>query len=136
MNKLDVRPPSTYVDIIGETTKTMEVVVKKNLADDIKFVGPRYQPRDLKLAHKCELPFETSGVLLLGIKDGVKMLEYINNGQPTRTYKVQGKLGIATSTMFASGKLVEQTTCKHITRTTIDKLLASLQSSHQKAMFR
>lgn len=135
MNGLDVRPPDNYVHIDGETTSRMTVRVEPSYADHPLVVGPRYQPQDFKLFWANKLATEMSGVLLMGVNRGTGMVHKISESNPTRFFKVKGLLGQATETYFITGKIREKTTWKHIKRTHIDRICASVQSSHQKRMF-
>ncbi|KAF7387882.1 hypothetical protein HZH66_010649 [Vespula vulgaris] len=112
LNEMEVRPPDNYVVIEGKTNEKLEVIVRPNYADDELVVGPRYQYNDISLSAANRLSIDTSGVLICGI----------NGGQATNNH-------------FKTGKIIEKSTYKHIKRAHIDKICASMQSSHQKKMF-
>lgn len=70
----------------------------------------------------------------MGIRDG-RNAKRIRENRPTRAYRVKGKLGEATDNFFKDGKIIERTTFRHVKPYHIEKLLANIQTSHQKKMF-
>ncbi|KAF7281998.1 pseudouridylate synthase TRUB2, mitochondrial [Rhynchophorus ferrugineus] len=135
MNELEVRPPINYVAIEGNPSKKLSVSVKPNLADHPLVVGPRYQEQDLPVSWSNYLGWNTSGVLLFGIRSGTKQAKFIRENKPARVYKVKGVLGQATDNCFKSGKVVERSTWKHVKRHNMERFLSAMQASHQKKMF-
>ncbi|KAI4503047.1 hypothetical protein M0802_002091 [Mischocyttarus mexicanus] len=135
LNEMHVRPPDDYIVIEGKTNETMNVVVRPNYGDDPLVVGPRYQERDIKFSFVNPLRPDISGVLVCGINDGNVLTNKIRDSKPTRCYRLKGILGRATANHFKTGKLVEKSTFNHVRRVHIDKICASMQSSHQKKMF-
>ncbi|KAK2586348.1 hypothetical protein KPH14_010640 [Odynerus spinipes] len=135
LNEMKVRPPDPYISIEGETTTKMRVITHPNYADDPLVVGPRYQEKDIKFAAVNRVEIDTCGVLIFGINKGTKFTNQIRESRPTRCYRLKGILGQATNTHFKTGKIVEKSTYKHVKRSYIDKICASMQSSHQKKMF-
>lgn len=63
LNELEVRPPTTHVSIVGDTTKELDVQVKPSFADHPAVVGPRYIPEELYISTGNFLGYHTSGVL-------------------------------------------------------------------------
>ncbi|XP_015126934.1 mitochondrial mRNA pseudouridine synthase Trub2 [Diachasma alloeum] len=135
LNGLDVRPPENYVHIDGDTTKQMTVRVEPSYADHPLVVGPRYQPDDFKLSWAHRMSPDMSGIMLIGVNGGTRMVHKIKESNATRFFKVKGVLGQATDNYFITGRIRERTTWKHVKRTHIDRMCASMQSSHQKRMF-
>ncbi|KAB1280573.1 Mitochondrial mRNA pseudouridine synthase TRUB2 [Camelus dromedarius] len=56
------------------------------------------------------------------------------NAHLTKEYTVRGLLGKATDDFCEDGRLVEKTTYDHVTREKLDRILALIQGSHQKAL--
>jgi len=135
MNKLKTRPPGDYVQIEGPTNKPMTVTVGPSFADHPLLLGPRYQLEDVKIYFANRLPTDCSGLLICGINNGWHTIKQLREARPTKFYKVKGILGKATSNFFVNGRVVEKTTFKHVRREHIDKICATMQSSHQKNMF-
>lgn len=135
LNAMKVRPPEPYVMIEGETNKQLTVSVRRSFADNTLVVGPRYQPQDLKLNWANHLHQHTSGVVVCGINNGTKLVHKIKKAAPTRFYRLKGILGQATENYHISGKIREKSAYKFLRRSHIDKVCASMQSSHQKKMF-
>ncbi|XP_015596868.1 mitochondrial mRNA pseudouridine synthase Trub2 isoform X1 [Cephus cinctus] len=135
LNEMHVRPPTTYVCIEGETNKPMTVSTRPSFADNILAAGPRYQEKDIKLFCPIMPGKDTSGVVVTGIGKGTKIAYKLLESKTTRHYKLKGTLGQATNNYFISGKIVEKSTYKHVRRHMIDKICASMQSSHQRKMF-
>lgn len=135
MNALEGRPPTGYVAIEGEPTEKLTITVRPNLADHPLVVGPRFQERDLPVSWSNFLGWNTSGVLIFGIRSGTSQAKYIRENMPTRAYRIKGSLGQATDNCFKSGKVVERSTWKHVRRENMDRFLSAMQASHQKKMF-
>jgi len=53
---------------------------------------------------------------------------------PLQDYTVRGLLGKATDDFCEDGRLVEKSTYDHVTREKLDRILALIQGSHQKAL--
>ncbi|XP_011302400.1 probable tRNA pseudouridine synthase 2 [Fopius arisanus] len=135
LNGLDVRPPENYVHIEGDTTKKMTVSVEPSYADHPLIVGPRYQPTDFKMSWAHQISTDMSGIMLVGINKGTRMVSKIKQSNPMRFFKVKGILGQATDNYFITGRIREKSTWKHIKRINIDRVCSSIQFSHQRRMF-
>nr|KAF6283185.1 TruB pseudouridine synthase family member 2 [Pipistrellus kuhlii] len=70
--------------------------------------------------------------------EGVKEAHRLCSAGPSMTdgqdYTVLGLLGKATDDFREDGRLVERTTYDHVTREKLDRILAVIQGSHQKAL--
>lgn len=73
---------------------------------------------------------------MLGLRNGARIAKYIRENKPTRSYRVSGRLGEATEGGFIGQKVIEKSTWRHIKLGHIEKLLATMQASHQKEMFK
>ncbi|XP_069436170.1 pseudouridylate synthase TRUB2, mitochondrial isoform X2 [Ovis canadensis] len=72
--------------------------------------------------------------LVLGVGHGCGLLTDMYNAHLTKDYTVRGLLGKATDDFCEDGRLVEKTTYDHVTREKLDRILAVIQGSHQKAL--
>ncbi|XP_046831223.1 mitochondrial mRNA pseudouridine synthase Trub2 [Vespa crabro] len=135
LNEMEVRPPDNYVMIEGKTNEKLKVVVRPNYGDNQLVVGPRYQPSDISFSSANHLHTDSCGVLICGINSGNLLINKIRESKPSRCYRLKGILGQATNNHFKTGKIVEKSTYNHVRRINIDKICASMQSSHQKKMF-
>ncbi|XP_009186365.1 mitochondrial mRNA pseudouridine synthase TRUB2 isoform X2 [Papio anubis] len=72
--------------------------------------------------------------LVLGVGHGCRLLTDMYNAHLTKDYTVRGLLGKATDDFCEDGRLVEKTTYDHVTREKLDRILAMIQGSHQKAL--
>lgn len=135
LNQMKCRPCSDYIQIEGDPMKHLTVIRKENLADHPLVVGPRYDQKDVRCTWSNFLGFNTSGILLMGLQNGTKMAALIRSNKLMRSYRVKGLLGRATDNFYKDGKVVEKTTMGFIKSHHIDRLLSSMQSSHQRKMF-
>ncbi|XP_073956506.1 pseudouridylate synthase TRUB2, mitochondrial [Choristoneura fumiferana] len=135
LNALPDRPIEQRVEIVGATNEPMTVKLVPNYADDPLACGPRYIHDDFRCSWATHLGLFSSGVLLLGINDGTKLTYNLNTSRLTRAFKVHGQLGKATDTFFWNGKTMERSTYSHVTREKIDRVVAHMQSSHQKTIY-
>ncbi|XP_050525373.1 pseudouridylate synthase TRUB2, mitochondrial [Daktulosphaira vitifoliae] len=135
LNSLEVRPPEDRVVITGDTTKELKVNIEPSYADNILVVGPRYQSEDFKCIWATHLASRISGVIIMGINSGTKMVYQLDHNYPIRTYHLHGQLGLMTKNMFIDGKVVEKGRYDFIKRENVDKLMSTIQASSQKKMF-
>ncbi|CAH0559662.1 unnamed protein product [Brassicogethes aeneus] len=135
LNNMECRSISERVVIEGNPLEKLTVNVVPNLADHPAVVGPRYLPDELPASWSNYLGWNTCGILLFGLREGTRTAKYLRENRPMRAYKLKGTLGKATDNGLASGKVVEKSTWKHVTKSHMEKLLSSIQSSHQKQMF-
>lgn len=132
---MEVRPPIKYVAIEGPTNQEMKIVVRDSYADNPLITGPRYQEEDFKLSSANLMSRESSGVLVCGINLGTRLVHKIRESRLTKFYRIKGMLGQAKDNDFATGRIIEKSTWKHIKRHNIDHMCALMQGSHQRKMF-
>ncbi|XP_074149888.1 pseudouridylate synthase TRUB2, mitochondrial isoform X2 [Sminthopsis crassicaudata] len=94
--------------------------------------GPKYTSVKVGVGHRLDV--KSSGVLVLGVGHGNKLLTDIYNAHLTKDYTVRGLLGKATDDFSDEGRLIEKTTYDHVTPEKLSRILAVIQGSHQKAM--
>ncbi|KAG8227218.1 hypothetical protein J437_LFUL003424 [Ladona fulva] len=95
------------------STETVEII-KSILASDF--------PIDiLKVGHGGVLDKTATGVLVLGLCNGCKILPKFLHG--TKNYEVKGRLGISTSTYNETGEIVDQLPYDHVTKDDLSKCL-------------
>lgn len=133
---LKQRPPIDHVWIEGPTNKEMTVAVGPSYADHPLLTGPRYRVEDVRLLLANALHYDMSGLLVVGIGRGTKIAHKIREAKHTKFYRVKGILGQATDNFFTNGRVVEKSNFHHVHRHHIDMICASMQSSHQKEMFK
>ncbi|XP_025915406.1 mitochondrial mRNA pseudouridine synthase TRUB2 [Apteryx rowi] len=80
------------------------------------------------------LDAKASGVLVLGLGHGNKLLARLHACHLTKVYTVGGLFGKATDDFSDTGKLVEKTTFDHITREKLERILAVIQGTNHKAL--
>uniref|UniRef100_H0YZT5 TruB pseudouridine synthase family member 2 n=1 Tax=Taeniopygia guttata TaxID=59729 RepID=H0YZT5_TAEGU len=102
------------------------------LADHPLVRGPRF--RKLKIGAGHRLDVKASGVFVLGIGHGNKLLTDLYNCHLTKVYTVGGLFGKATDDFSDTGNLIEKTTFDHITREKLERILAVIQGTNQKAL--
>ncbi|XP_068012217.1 pseudouridylate synthase TRUB2, mitochondrial isoform X2 [Melanerpes formicivorus] len=115
----------------GETTRLVAVRVPV-LADHPLVRGQQF--RRLKIGAGHRLDVKASGVFVLGIGHGNKLLTDLHNCHLTKVYTVGGLFGKATDDFSDTGKLVEKTTFDHITREKLERILAVIQGTNHKAL--
>ncbi|XP_008312368.1 pseudouridylate synthase TRUB1 [Cynoglossus semilaevis] len=88
----------------------------------VKNVNPRKrQKHDLKVGHGGTLDSPASGVLVVGVGKGTKMLSTMLTG--SKKYTAVVELGKATDTLDATGKVILEKDFDHITRMDIEEKL-------------
>ncbi|XP_045419257.1 mitochondrial mRNA pseudouridine synthase TRUB2 isoform X1 [Lemur catta] len=117
--------------------------------------GPAFTSLRVGVGHRLDA--QASGVLVFGVGQGRRLLTEMYNAHLTKAasapghgnpgshleggpltgsqdYTVRGLLGKATDDFCEDGRLVEKTTYDHVTREKLDRILAVMQGSHQKAL--
>ncbi|XP_012495303.1 PREDICTED: probable tRNA pseudouridine synthase 2 [Propithecus coquereli] len=94
--------------------------------------GPAFTSLKIGVGHRLDA--QASGVLVFGVGQGCRLLTDMYNVHLTKDYTVRGLLGKATDDFREDGRLVEKTTYDHVTREKLDRILAMIQGSHQKAL--
>ncbi|XP_048181202.1 mitochondrial mRNA pseudouridine synthase TRUB2 isoform X2 [Corvus hawaiiensis] len=82
----------------------------------------------------ARVPVLADHPLVLGIGHGNKLLTELYNCHLTKVYTVGGLFGKATDDFSDTGNLVEKTTFDHITREKLERILAVIQGTNQKAL--
>uniref|UniRef100_A0A8C8TX82 TruB pseudouridine (psi) synthase family member 2 n=1 Tax=Peromyscus maniculatus bairdii TaxID=230844 RepID=A0A8C8TX82_PERMB len=94
--------------------------------------GPAFTSLKIGVGHR--LDGQASGVLVLAVGHGCRLLTDMYEAHLTKDYTVRGLLGRATDNFCEDGRLIEKTTYDHVTRELLDRILAIIQGSHQKAL--
>ncbi|XP_063291127.1 pseudouridylate synthase TRUB1 [Pelobates fuscus] len=77
----------------------------------------------LKIGHGGTLDSSASGVLVVGIGDGTKLLNSMLSG--SKKYTTIGEMGKATDTLDASGTVTEEKSYDHVRKDDLEKVLQS-----------
>ncbi|XP_014426984.1 pseudouridylate synthase TRUB2, mitochondrial isoform X1 [Pelodiscus sinensis] len=94
--------------------------------------GPNFTHLKIGVGHRLDT--KSSGVLVLGVGHGNKLLTDLYDAHLTRTYTVRGLFGKATDDFSDTGKLIEKTTFDHVTRDKLERILAVIQGTNHKAL--
>nr|BAC41040.1 unnamed protein product [Mus musculus] len=94
--------------------------------------GPAFTNLKIGVGHRLDV--QASGVLVLAVGHGRSLLTDMYDAHLTKDYTVRGLLGKATDNFCEDGRLIEKTTYDHVTRERLDRILAVIQGSHQKAL--
>ncbi|XP_069465849.1 pseudouridylate synthase TRUB2, mitochondrial [Ambystoma mexicanum] len=140
LNSLKQKPTRNHVRFLlgggeasgGDAQLTLSATMMPVLADHHLVKGPNYT--HLKIGTGQRLDTRSSGVFVLGVGDGAKRLTEMYNGHFTKDYTVCGVFGKATDDFSDTGRLVEKTTYDHIVRDKLERILAVIQGTHQKAL--
>lgn len=139
LNSLKHRPPRQQIRFLPQSNDRSSGMELTNvvtsvpvLADHILVTGPAYTYLKIGVGHKLDK--KSSGVFVLGVGNGNKLLTDMYESHYTKDYAVSGMFGKATDDFSDDGKVIEKTTYKHITKDRLDRVLAMLQGSNQKAL--
>uniref|UniRef100_A0A8B9B9X3 TruB pseudouridine synthase family member 2 n=1 Tax=Anser brachyrhynchus TaxID=132585 RepID=A0A8B9B9X3_9AVES len=94
--------------------------------------GPRFTKLKVSAGHRLDV--KASGVFVLGVGHGNKLLTDRYHCHLTKVYTVGGLFGKATEDFSDTGKLVEKATFDHITREKLERILAVIQGTNHKAL--
>ncbi|XP_073502815.1 pseudouridylate synthase TRUB2, mitochondrial [Phyllobates terribilis] len=139
LNSLKQRPPRQQILFLPQSNEnSSEVKVAKvvtsvpTLADHLLVKGPSFTFLRLGVGHKLDT--RSSGVFVLGIGSGNKLLTDMYENHYTKDYTVCGMFGKATDDFTDTGKVIEKTTYQHITKDRLERVLAMIQGTNQKAL--
>ncbi|XP_069097543.1 pseudouridylate synthase TRUB2, mitochondrial isoform X2 [Pleurodeles waltl] len=116
------KPPGVHWKLVRDAVETNLLKVK----------GPNYTQLKVGAGHRLDV--KSSGVFVLGLGYGTKLLTNMYNANFTKDYTVCGLFGKATDDFSDTGRLVEKTTYDHIIRDKLERILAVIQGTHQKAL--
>ncbi|XP_041049908.1 mitochondrial mRNA pseudouridine synthase TRUB2 isoform X1 [Carcharodon carcharias] len=102
------------------------------LAGHPQVKGPAFVALKVGAGHRLDL--QSSGVLVLGVGNGNQQLAHLYNSHLTKEYTVKGSFGKATEDFSDTGRLIERTTYDHITLDRLERIIAVIQGSHQRAL--
>ncbi|KAM9837195.1 pseudouridylate synthase TRUB1 [Aulostomus maculatus] len=108
----------------GPTSATVLNALKEALLKEAGVQNPNPRKRkkqSLKIGHGGTLDSAASGVLVIGIGNGTKMLTAMLAG--SKKYVAVGELGKATDTLDATGSVTSEKDFEHITRLDIEDKL-------------
>ncbi|KAG7481072.1 hypothetical protein MATL_G00062800 [Megalops atlanticus] len=116
----------------GSTELTLTATCLPALAEHPRVTGPRFRKLRVGVGHRLDA--FSSGLLVLAVGQGNKLLTDLYNSHVTRDYTVEGEFGMATDDFSNTGRLIERTTYDHITRDKLERVLAMIQGANQKAL--
>lgn len=139
LNSLKQPPPRQQIRFLPQSNDDSSGVALTKvattvpvLADHILVTGPAFTCLKIGVGHKLDR--KSSGVFVLGVGQGNKLLPDMYESHYTKDYTVSGMFGKATDDFSDVGKVIEKTTYNHITRDKLDRVLAMIQGSNQKAL--
>ncbi|XP_018541263.1 LOW QUALITY PROTEIN: mitochondrial mRNA pseudouridine synthase TRUB2 [Lates calcarifer] len=111
---------------------TLSVASVPALSKHPLVTGPEFQYLQVGVGHRLDA--FSSGVLVLAVGNGNKILNDLYRTRITRDYTLEGEFGIATDDFSHMGHVVERSTYGHITQDKLDRVLAMLQGANQKSL--
>ncbi|XP_074526252.1 pseudouridylate synthase TRUB2, mitochondrial [Halichoeres trimaculatus] len=111
---------------------TLSATAVPVLSKHIRVTGPEFQHIKVGVGHR--LDSFSSGVLVLAVGKGNRILNDFQRAQVTRDYTLEGEFGTATDDFSHTGRVVERSTYDHITQDKLERVLAVLEGANQKAL--
>ncbi|KAL4613018.1 putative tRNA pseudouridine synthase 1 isoform X2 [Arapaima gigas] len=108
----------------GPTSADVLNKLKEKLLQEAgeKQTNPRKRKKQaLKMGHGGTLDSAASGVLVVGVGNGTKMLTTMLTG--SKKYTAIGELGKATDTLDATGTIIQEKSYEHVTRKDMEEKL-------------
>ncbi|XP_013418638.1 mitochondrial mRNA pseudouridine synthase TRUB2 [Lingula anatina] len=120
---------------VSETTNLPITVTLPDLRNHPRVIGDFVMKEDIKMSFIDPLHKYGTGVQLMGIADGCGQLQRLVKAKLVQVYHISGELGYATETFSEGGRLVEKSTWYHVNRSRLDRVIAMIQSAHQKHQY-
>ncbi|XP_077430617.1 pseudouridylate synthase TRUB2, mitochondrial [Vanacampus margaritifer] len=114
------------------TPKRLSAVSVPVLSKHLLVTGPEFRHIRVGVGHRLDT--FSSGVMVLAVGNGNKVLNDLYNTKVTRDYTLEGEFGTATDDFSHTGRVVERSTYDHITQDKLERVLAMLQGANQKAL--
>lgn len=159
MNSMD--PEDTPRVLIQHNNGKYAIETVKNSAELDLTIGPRYDPKEVRIIPANFLGFNTSGVLgkrmqwiphkidrrvfllffisrsfsVLGVNYGTSIVYRLREGPSIETFHVTGKFGKGYQDNFKGSLLTARASYRHIFSGKLFSLCASMQSLYQRQMF-
>ncbi|XP_035486463.2 mitochondrial mRNA pseudouridine synthase TRUB2 [Scophthalmus maximus] len=111
---------------------TLSVASVPALSHHPLVTGPEFRHIRVGVGHRLDA--SSSGVLVLAVGNGNKVLNDLYQTRTTRDYTLEGEFGSATDDFSDKGRVVERSTYDHITLDKLNRVLAMMQGANQKAM--
>ncbi|XP_056627360.1 pseudouridylate synthase TRUB1-like isoform X1 [Triplophysa dalaica] len=107
----------------GQTSAEVLGRLKKKLLREAGVANPnsRKRKKQVRIGHGGTLDSNSSGVLVIGIGEGTKMLTSLLKGP--KKYTAVAELGTATDTLDVKGNVVEEKKYDHITKEALEEKL-------------
>ncbi|KAM9859655.1 pseudouridylate synthase TRUB2, mitochondrial [Aulostomus maculatus] len=125
-----IEAPATGIDVPAPRRLTAACVPV--LAKHPLVTGPEFKHIRVGVGHRLDA--FSSGVLVLAVGNGNKVLNELYKSQVSRDYTLEGEFGTAARDFSHTGDTVESSTYDHITQDKLERLLAVLQGANQKAL--
>ncbi|XP_072209166.1 pseudouridylate synthase TRUB2, mitochondrial isoform X3 [Excalfactoria chinensis] len=135
LNAAPARPPRSRIRFLPADSAGPPGLVAVRvpvLAEHRLVRGPRFTQLKIGAGHRLDV--KASGVFVLGVGHGNKLLSHMHNCHLGKVYTVRGQFGKATEDFSDTGKLIEKTTFDHITREKLERILAVIQGTNHKAL--
>ncbi|XP_048821776.1 pseudouridylate synthase TRUB2, mitochondrial [Lagopus muta] len=135
LNAAPARPPRSRIRFLPAASAgppALEAVRVPVLAEHRLVRGPRFTQLKFGAGHRLDV--KASGVFVLGVGHGNKLLSHLYDCHLSKVYTVRGQFGKATVDFSDTGKLIEKTTFDHITREKLERILAVIQGTNHKAL--
>ncbi|KAL8174685.1 UNVERIFIED_CONTAM: hypothetical protein K2H54_051337 [Gekko kuhli] len=139
LNSLERPAPRQQIRFLPGTVEgkdgkelTLSVTQQPMLADHPLVSGPVFTHLKTGVGHRLDR--KSSGVLVLGVGHGNKLLDQVCHAHLSKTYTVRGLFGKATDDFSDTGKLIEKTTFDHITGEKLERIVSVIQGSNHKAL--
>ncbi|XP_061583242.1 mitochondrial mRNA pseudouridine synthase TRUB2 [Cololabis saira] len=94
--------------------------------------GPEFKRIRVGVGHRLDM--SSSGVLVLSVGNGNKVLNDLYGTRITRDYTLECEFGTATHDFSHTGRAVERSTYGHITHDKLERVLAMLEGTNQKTL--
>ncbi|MCL4120768.1 UNVERIFIED_CONTAM: hypothetical protein GTU68_019942 [Idotea baltica] len=132
LNEEIVPHKENLVTIEGGTDSKLAVKVSEKLAVHPLAIGAGYVKEDIRLIFANHLSKTSSGVCIVGLNKVASLATVIKHSRLIRTYRISGVFGKSTINLHISGKVVEKSRYSHVNLHHLEKVLMTIQASHQK----
>lgn len=133
LNEMPIGPAKRVLRFNEDVHSSLPTVTSvPDLRDNPLVLGKHYEEEDFRLGYVSPLHKHSSGLVVMALNQGNRMLPLLRDARQMRVYHATGELGRATDDHTVHGTTRERTTYSHVTQTSVDRVVSAVQGVHTK----